>query len=144
MLAFELINVLLGVRLIVLTEGLIVIADGSGAEVLTTGSPFVSLFVELLFTTVILLVGTGLAVIVVSGVTLADGLGDTIVAVIDDLVGVTGLLLTFAVAVLVVVDDVFEAVDVVLILALLRSLFAKRLLMSVEVLVVATERVVDD
>lgn len=130
--------VLFGVRLIVLTEGVKVIADGSGDEVLTTDSPFVSLIVELLFTTFVLLMVTKLDVM---GITFADGFGDTFV----DFVGVIGVTEVPALL-LTVVLEVFEVVGVddILIVALLRSLFAKRLFISVEVLVVGTARVVDE
>lgn len=78
--------VLVGVRLIVLTEGVIVIAEGSGGELLATESPFVSLIVELLVNKCVLLINTGLDV---SGVTFVGVLVDVFATVVD-LVGVTG------------------------------------------------------
>ena len=119
-----------GVKLIVLTEGVIVIADGSCAELLPMESPFVSLIPEIVFTAVVFVMGPGF----VSVVTLTDVVFVDLVGVTVGLVVVVPAMVT-ALAALVVVD--------VVIVALLLNLFAKRLLIRVEVLVVGIDRELD-
>ena len=145
MVAFDvLINcVLFGVRLIVLKEGVIVIADGSCGELLTKGSPLVSLIIELLVRTGKLLISTGLPALV-KEVTFAGVLVDTFVTIVD-FVGAIEVTELLELLLTGVVLPVFEGLDeVVVMVALLRSLLAKRLLMRVEVLVVAGEVVEDE